>query len=258
MNLIDTHAHIYLPEFDADRESMIANAKDVSRIYMPNIDLETIEPMLQVHSNYPDKCFPMIGLHPCSVKEDFESVLEKMKEHFKNDSTRFYGIGETGLDYFWDLSFKNQQIAAFEQQIIWAKQMQLPVIIHSRNATDDCIQLIEKHQDGNLTGIFHCFSGSLEQLERAMDTGLMIGIGGVVTFKNGGLDKVLSKNHLKSLVLETDAPYLAPMPYRGKRNEPAYINLVVKKLSEVLELPIELIAEETNKNANDVFKYTGE
>lgn len=258
MNLIDTHAHIYLPEFDADRDNMIANAKDVIRIYMPNIDLETIEPMLQLHSKYPEKCFPMIGLHPCSVKEDFKSVLEKMEEQFQNKSTTFYGIGETGLDYFWDLSFKDQQIAAFEQQIIWAKQMQLPIIIHSRNATDDCIHIIEKHQDGNLTGIFHCFSGSTEQLERAIDTGLMIGIGGVVTFKNGGLDKVLSNYHLKSIVLETDSPYLAPVPYRGKRNEPAYINLVAKKLSEVLEHPVELIVEVTNKNANKVFKYAGE
>lgn len=258
MNLIDTHAHIYLPEFDADRAGMLANAKDVIRIYMPNIDLETIEPMLQVHSEYPVKCFPMIGLHPCSVKEDFKSVLVKMEKQIQNENTRYYGIGETGLDYFWDLSFKEQQISAFEQQIIWAKQMQLPVIIHSRNATDDCIQLIEKHQDGNLTGIFHCFSGSVEQLDRAIDTGLMVGIGGVVTFKNGGLDKVLSNYHLKSIVLETDSPYLAPVPYRGKRNEPAYINLVAKKLSEVLELSLELIAEVTNKNANEVFKYTGE
>lgn len=255
MLLIDTHAHIYLPEFDADRELTMANAGAVERIYMPNIDLDTIQPMLQLQAAYPGKCFPMMGLHPCSVKEDYKEVLRQMERILQNGGSRYYGIGETGLDYYWDLSFKEQQIAAFEQQILWAKQLQLPVIIHSRNSIDDCIQIVEKHQDGNLSGIFHCFPASATHLERAIATGLMIGIGGVLTFKNGGLDRILSNFHLKSIVLETDAPYLAPAPHRGKRNEPAYIRLVAIKLSEVLGLPLEVIAETTTKNADAVFQY---
>lgn len=255
MLLIDTHAHIYLPEFDADRELTMANAGAVERIYMPNIDLDTIQPMLQLQAAYPGKCFPMMGLHPCSVKEDYKEVLRQMERILQNDGSRYYGIGETGLDYYWDLSFKEQQIAAFEQQVLWAKQLQLPVIIHSRNSIDDCIQIVEKHQDGNLSGIFHCFPASATHLERAIATGLMIGIGGVLTFKNGGLDRILSNFHLKSIVLETDAPYLAPAPHRGKRNEPAYIRLVAIKLSEVLGLPLEVIAETTTKNADAVFQY---
>ena len=250
---IDTHAHIYLPEFDADREDILNRAENITRIYMPNIDLESIGPMLHLHALHPERCLPMMGLHPCSVNEKYTVVLQKIEQALQQNQIKYYGIGETGLDYYWDMSFVDQQKKAFEQQIIWAKELRLPIIIHSRDSIDDCIALIEKHQDGNLTGIFHCFSGTQLQLSRAIDTGLMIGIGGVVTFKNGGLDKILNKNHLKAIVLETDAPYLAPVPYRGKRNEPAYIELIAKKLSEITEVSISDVAETTNLNAIRLF-----
>lgn len=253
MQLIDTHAHIYLPEFDSDRQNMMLHAVNVSRIFMPNIDLDTMEPMMRLQKEYPEQCFPMIGLHPCSVKSDFEEVLKAMEQQLHNKQFNWYGVGETGLDYYWDVTFKQQQIIAFEQQIIWAREMQLPVIIHSRNALADCLELIEKHQDGNLTGVFHCFSGSADELARAVATGLMIGIGGVITFKNGGLDKVLRADHLEHIVLETDSPYLAPVPYRGKRNEPAYLEYIAKKMSELLSIPIDLVAATTNRNASRLF-----
>ncbi len=254
--MTDTHAHIYLPEFDLDREEIILRAKEagVKKIFLPNIDMETIVPMLQlclVENNY---CFPMMGLHPCSVKENFEFQLPFMEKYLLDDKYKFYGIGECGLDYFWDKSLITEQKTAFEYQIQLAKKFKLPIIIHSRDAVDDSIELIAKHKDENLQGIFHCFSGSIEQLEKIIELGFYAGIGGVATFKNGGLDKVLKQEHLPNLVLETDSPYLSPVPFRGKRNEPSYLKYVLKRLGEILLLPESDILAATESNVSRIFK----
>ncbi|MFN3939352.1 MAG: TatD family hydrolase, partial [Chitinophagales bacterium] len=169
MHITDTHAHIYLPEFADDLDAVLKNAPFVSKIFMPNIDLSTLEPMHHVQAAYPDQCFACIGLHPCSVKEDYQSVLATLEKQLFNNKIKYYGIGETGLDYYWDLTFKKEQIEALEMQLEWAKTYQLPVIIHSREALDDCLTLVEKHQNGKLKGVFHCFSGTSDQLQRALD-----------------------------------------------------------------------------------------
>lgn len=254
--MTDTHSHIYLPEFDSDRNEMLLRAKNagVSKIFLPNIDTASIEPMLQLCDAEKNYCFPMMGLHPCSVKEDYAIELERMEQYLNDDSFKFYGVGECGLDYFWDLSLIKEQKAAFEVQIQLAKKYKLPIIIHSRDAVDDCIELIARHKDENLQGIFHCFSGSVGQLEKIIALDFFAGIGGVATFKNGGLDKVLKKDHLSSLVLETDSPYLAPVPFRGKRNEPAYLKYIQKRLSEILSLPEMEILAATESNVTRIFK----
>ena len=254
--MIDTHAHIYLPEFDADRESMLMRAKGagVSKIYMPNIDEDSIASMLALHAAHPDFCFPLMGLHPCSVKEDFQKQLLLIENYLNNKQYKFYGVGECGLDYFWDTSLIAQQKEAFEFQIALAKKCKLPIIIHSRDATDDCIALIAKHKDADLRGIFHCFSGNAEQLQQVVELGFHAGIGGVVTFKNGGLDKTLNATHLSSLVIETDAPYLAPLPFRGKRNEPGYLSYITKRLGEVLQLTEQEVIAATTSNAVALFR----
>lgn len=256
--LIDTHTHIYLPEFDSDLDDMIQRAlqSGVSHMMMPNIDLESVDAMMALAKKN-RACKPMMGLHPCSVKNDADDVMLKIHQLLLDKQYQWYGIGECGLDYYWDLTFVDQQKAAFVTQIRWAKEMQLPLIIHSRNATDDCIDLVSKHKDANLRGIFHCFSGTELQLQQSIDLGFYIGIGGVVTYKNGGLDKVLKPEHLPHLVLETDAPYLSPVPFRGKRNEPAYLTYVVNKLAEILGLPVEHVAEVTSENARRVFGVGG-
>ncbi len=254
--MIDTHAHIYLPEFNADKTEIILRAKEsgVSKIFLPNIDIESIVPMLQLSLEEKHYFFPMMGLHPCSVKENYEFQLAFMEKYLLDEKYKFYGIGECGLDYFWDKSLITQQKAAFEYQIQQAKIFKLPIIIHSRDAVDDCIEIIAKHKDENLHGIFHCFSGSAEQLEKIIGMGFFVGIGGVVTFKNGGLDKVLKPEHLPYIVLETDSPYLAPVPFRGKRNEPSYLKYILKRLSEILSLSETEILTATESNVSRIFK----
>ena len=254
--MIDTHSHIYLPEFDDDRPAMLLRANDagIKKIFLPNIDKDSINIMLELCSEQQGFCFPMMGLHPCSVKQDFESQLKIVEENLFDAKIKFYGIGECGLDYYWDKSFISQQKFAFEFQIELAKKLKLPLSIHSREATADCIELIAKHKNENLQGVFHCFSGTQEQLDQIIDLGFYAGIGGVVTFKNGGLDKILQPRHLNNLVLETDAPYLAPVPFRGKRNEPAYLEFVVKKLVEILGVTENSIRETTSENARNIFK----
>lgn len=256
--MIDTHCHIYLPEFDADRAEVIDRAKKagINKIYMPNIDSASINLMLAVNKKYEDICLPMIGLHPCNVKENYENELKIIENNLENTALKFYGIGETGLDYYWDSTFALQQKAVFEFQIQLAKQYNLPIIIHSRNSLNDCIALIKKNKYENLRGIFHCFSGTAEQLEKIIEINFYAGIGGVATFKNGGLDNVLSKFHLPHVVLETDSPYLAPVPFRGKRNEPAYISYTLKKLSEIMSASENEIEEITTINANKIFKQS--
>jgi TatD DNase family protein len=251
MYLIDSHAHIYLPEFDNDRQECITRARDagVEKIFMPAIDSASHEMMLKAESQY-SSCTAMMGLHPCSVKVDYEKELEIIEAYLQN--RKFIAIGEIGLDFYWDKTFTEQQYKAFHHQIGLALEYQLPIVIHSRNAIDECIEIVQQYPE--LTGVFHCFSGSYEQAEKILQTRFILGIGGVVSFKNAGLDKVMEKTGIDRVILETDAPYLAPVPYRGKRNEPAYTRLVAEKLSEITGLNFDRVAELTTQNAERLFK----
>lgn len=251
MYFIDTHTHIYLPEFDDDREVMMQRAKEanVKISILPAIDSSTHKTMLDVESTY-ENCYAMIGLHPCSVNQDYENEVDIIEAYLKQRS--FIAIGEIGLDFYWDKTFREQQYLAFHKQIEIALQHNLPIVIHSRNAIDECINVVKEHP--GVTGVFHCFSGNEEQARKIIDLGFMLGIGGMVTFKNAGLNKVIEKIGLTNVILETDAPYLAPVPYRGKRNEPSYVKLVADKLSTLCNLSIEKIAELTTENAKKLFK----
>ncbi len=253
MTIIDSHSHIYLQEFDADRPAVVERAGEegVSRILMPAVDAGTHRAMLDTEEAFPGICRSMMGLHPCSVKEDFREELRIAREWLERRP--FVAVGETGLDFYWDLSFKEQQYEAFREQIGWALHWNIPVVIHSRNSIDECIELVAEQQKGNLKGVFHCFSGNAVQTRKIMDLGFYMGIGGVVSFKNAGLDAVVKETGLGRVVLETDAPYLAPVPFRGKRNEPAYLKYVVGKLAGVLELGIEEVAAVTTANAEELF-----
>lgn len=258
MKLIDTHCHLYLPEFDTDRDAMMQRAIDigVEKFFLPNIASDSIEGMLTLSRGYPENCFPMMGLHPCSVKENWKQETTMIEEYlFRRSETKFWSIGETGLDYYWDKTFIAAQKENFQLHIDWAKKLKLPIIIHSRDATDDCIEMISKNKDSRLSGIFHCFSGTLEQARQIIDLDFYLGIGGVVTFKNGGLDKVMEHLDLSHVVLETDSPYLAPAPHRGKRNESSYLRLVAEKLSAIKKLPFEEVASITSANARQIFQF---
>lgn len=230
-----------------------ARAAGISQICMPNIDAGSVSALLAVAGTFPGFCLPMMGLHPCSVQENVEAQIEETENLLKEDPHRYCGIGECGLDYYWDITFAAQQKTAFRTQISWGIQYRKPVIIHSRNATDDCIAMIREQKEDALTGIFHCFSGNEAQLAQVIALGFYAGIGGVATFKNGGLDKILRREHLPHLVLETDAPYLAPVPFRGKRNEPSYLLHVRARLSEILQTQEEEIDRITTENARLVF-----
>ena len=255
MKLVDTHCHLYLDDFKEDSPEVIRRAIDdgVEKFYLPNIDLAVIPDMLALESAYPGQCLAMMGLHPCSVKANYKEELAVMRDWLAK--RKFAAIGEVGLDFFWDTSFEKEQYEAFHSQADWALQFGLPLVIHSRKSLDECINLVREHQDGTLTGIFHCFSGSVEQAERIIDLGFYLGIGGVVTYKNGGLDPVIQKIGLEKVVLETDAPYLTPVPFRGKRNEPAYLKYVVEKLAVITGKNVEDVAEITTKNAERVFGF---
>jgi TatD DNase family protein len=250
--LIDTHSHIYLPEFDGDRTEMLARAENegVGKILMPAIDFSTHEITLKTADDFPE-CLSMMGLHPCSVKENFQDELKIVEENFGQRG--FVAVGETGLDFYWDLTFTKEQYQSFQTQIELALQYDIPVVIHSRNSIDECIQMIKQNQKGNLKGVFHCFSGNLEQAKQIIDLDFYLGIGGVVTFKNSGLDKIMKDVDLKHVVLETDAPYLAPVPFRGKRNECSYLKYVAEKLSEIKDISKEEIEKITTSNAKELF-----
>ncbi len=250
MQLIDTHAHIYLPQFATDRSRMLEEAEKngITTVLMPAIDSETHEQLLQVENDF-KICKAMMGLHPCSVNEAYKEELEKAETWLQQRN--FIAIGETGLDFYWDTTFTEQQYAAFEVQIEWALQYQLPIVIHSRNATAECIKVVKQHP--KLTGVFHCFSGTAAEAEAIVDLGFYLGIGGVLTFKNSGLDKAIQHIDWKHLVLETDAPYLAPVPYRGKQNEPRYLTYVAQKLAEVKNKTFGEIAATTTANAIKLF-----
>ena len=232
---------------------MIQRARDngVSRMLMPAIDSTEHEAMLQLEQQYPGQCIAMMGLHPCSVKENVEKELTIVRNYFEQRS--FLAVGEIGLDFYWDVSFKEQQYTSFHMQIDLALHYAIPIVIHSRESTDECIRVVREHQKGNLKGVFHCFSGSAEQARQITDLGLYLGIGGVLTFKKSGLDAVMKETGINQVVLETDAPYLAPVPFRGKRNECSYIKYVAQKLADIKQISLEDAAAITTKNAEDLF-----
>lgn len=255
MKLIDTHTHLYLNQFEEDRTDMIARAQaaGVTRFYLPCIDSEHIASMLALEKSYPDVCFAMPGLHPCSVGENVVEELTFVKNMLE-ESRQWCAIGEIGLDLYWDKTFFEQQKEAFIQQIRWAKEYNLPIVIHSRDATEECIEIVAAEKDERLQGVFHCFGGSLAEAQRIMELDFMMGIGGVLTFKKSGLDLVAKEIPLEYLILETDAPYLAPVPFRGKRNESSYLRLVAEKLAEIKEVSLEEIAAQTTANALKMYK----
>lgn len=257
MNLIDTHCHLYLPDFDEDLEAVMKRAftAGLRKIYLPAIDTETHQRLIDLTDSqtFNDlKLLPMMGLHPCSVKENFQEELAVV-EQYLNSGRKFYAVGEIGLDYYWDTSFKQQQLRAFEDQIKLSIEHNLPIAVHSRNSTTDCIELVSNYK-GKAKGIFHCFGGTEEEARQIIELGFYLGIGGVVSYKNTTLREVLKAVGLEQVVLETDAPYLTPVPHRGKRNEPAYCRLVAESIAASLGLSLEEVAQVTSRNADFVFR----
>lgn len=256
MVFADTHAHLYHKEFDRDRDEMLRRAisEGVNQFFLPNIDSSSIEGMLSMAANYPRHCYPMMGLHPCSVNASYETELALVEKHLAEKKHSFCAVGEIGIDLYWDKTFFREQQDAFRRQIILAKQYGLPIVIHTRNSFHEAFDIVNEQNDASLKGIFHCFSGTLDDANKIIGLGgFKLGIGGVLTFKNGGIDRVVAQVGLEHLVLETDAPYLAPVPHRGKRNESAYIPLVAAKLAELKQLSIEEIAAVTTANSSAVF-----
>lgn len=255
MFLTDTHTHLYLDEFNADRVEVIQRAmeQDVRSMLLPNIDSSSINDLLQLCEQFPENCFPMMGLHPTSVKENYKDELE-IVDHWLQKRT-FYAIGEIGIDLYWDKTFRKEQEIAFAEQIELAKKYQLPIVIHMRNSFDEIYDILQDHISAELTGVFHCFTGSMEHAIKIIDMNFMLGIGGVVTFKNSGLDEIVKNIELKHIILETDSPFLAPVPYRGKRNESAYIRLIAKKIAEIKNISVNEVARITTHNANQLFKF---
>ncbi|MVM35228.1 YchF/TatD family DNA exonuclease [Spirosoma sp. HMF4905] len=254
MTLIDTHAHIYDQQFIADQKAMLdrAEMQQISQIWMPNCARETVSGMMALADQYPDRCLPMMGLHPAYVNDTFEQELATVDDQLNRHA--FMAVGEIGLDFYWDMTYVDQQFIAFDTQLRWASEQKLPVSMHTRSGHDrnsfaEAADLIEKLALPNLTGIFHCFVGTLDEANRAIELGFKLGIGGVATFKNGGIDKVLPHISLEHLVLETDAPYLAPVPYRGKRNEPAYLQLIAQRIADIKQLSFDEVARHTTANA---------
>ena len=256
MKFIDTHSHLYSKEFDLDRKETIKRAIDcgISRILLPNISSIYTDKMLDLCKSFPNNCFPMMGLHPCDVKkETYEKEIAHVETEINKGS--YIGVGEIGIDLYWDKSTLEIQKQAFIKQINLAKEHSLPIAIHVRNSFNEAIKIVEELNDHNLSGVFHCFSGNIDDAERIISLkNFYLGIGGVLTFKNSNLDSVIKQIDLSHLILETDAPYLTPAPYRGKRNESKYIIEIAKKLSEIKEIPIEEIASITTKNAEMLFK----
>src|SRR6476619_4267496 len=250
MQLVDTHSHIYLPEFDTDREAVLKRAIEtgITHIMMPAIDSATHAQMLSVEAAWP-LCKAMMGLHPCSVNDTFRDELAIVEAYL--NQRKFIAVGEIGLDFYWDTTFRQQQYEVFETQIRWALQHDLPIVIHSRNALDECIEAVRNYP--NLRGVFHCFSGTVEQASQIMDLSFYLGIGGVLTYKKAGLDAVLKEVGLERVVLETDAPYLTPVPHRGKRNESSYLSFITAKLAEVSGFTVEEVATITTQNAATLF-----
>ena len=253
MRLIDTHAHLYLPDFDADRSDMIASAvaKGIDTMLLPNIDKDSIDPLKRICEQYHDSCKPMMGLHPTSVKEDFEVQLQCIKDELEKGN--YIAVGEIGIDLYWSKDFEEQQIIAFREQLRLAKQYRIPVAIHTREAFPMILDLVEKEKTDELQGVFHCFTGTSEDANRIIQLGFYMGIGGVITYKKSTLPQVISQVSPDHLLLETDAPFLPPVPFRGKRNESAYLIYIAQKLAEVMQTDMESITQITTKNAIRLF-----
>ena len=253
MIFTDTHTHLYSSQFQDDRNEMMHRAVEVgvSRLFVPSIDSSYTQKMYDLESQFPENVYLMMGLHPTYVKENYLEELAHVETELAK--RKFYAVGEIGMDLFWDKSFLKEQQHAFQHQIQLAKKYQLGINIHCRDAFDETFEVLESEKATDLFGIFHCFTGDLEQAQRAISLGMKLGIGGVATFKNGKIDQFLNEIELQHIVLETDSPYLAPVPHRGKRNESSYITLVAEKLSEIYNLPIEEIAQITTENSKAIF-----
>lgn len=257
MQLIDTHCHLYLSEFKNDLNEVIQKAAEnnVSKFFMPAIDSTVINDLLATEKIYPDKCFAMMGLHPCSVGENYKQELAFVEKWLQQRS--FIAIGEIGLDFYWNTTFSNEQYEVFETQLQWALQKNRPVVIHTRNAMQRTIDVIKPFSDRGLRGVFHCFGDSLQMAKQIIDMHFYLGIGGVLTYRNSGLAEVIKQLDLQHIVLETDAPYLAPVPYRGKRNESSYIKLIAERLANIKDVTLEEVAAITTANAEKIFGKAG-
>jgi TatD DNase family protein len=255
MYFIDTHTHIYDHQFSLDRNEAMQRALDagVGMMLLPNVDASTIAPMLELHEQYPDCTRVMMGLQPEEVKEDYKEVLSMMEKELERGI--YIGVGEVGLDFYWDVTFERQQLDALETQLDWAKQLGLPLSIHCRNAFEKMVKILEKKQDGGLHGIMHCFTGTEEEAKAYLELGFHLGLGGVTTYKNCGVKDYLPNLPLDRIVLETDAPYLAPVPCRGKRNEPSFLVYTAKCIAEILQMPLEDFAAATTSNVKDLFQF---
>ena len=255
MYLIDTHTHVYDHQFSLDRNEAVQRALDagVEMMLLPNVDASTIVPMLELHEQWPDCTRVMMGLQPEEVKEDYNAVLTMMEKELEKGI--YVGVGEVGLDFYWDATFEKEQLDAFETQLDWAKQLGLPLSIHCRNAFDKMVRILERKQDGGLRGIMHCFTGTEEEAKVYLELGFHLGLGGVTTYKNCGVKDYLPNLPLDRIVLETDAPYLSPVPCRGKRNEPAFLVHTAQKIADILQIPVEELAAATTTNAQALFQW---
>lgn len=253
MKLIDTHTHLYLNNFDADRNEVIQGAVNLSveTMLMPAIDISTFSSMMDLTKRYPVNCLPMIGLHPTSVNNNYEAELKFVENKLTEGG--YIAVGEVGIDLYWDSTYVDQQKDAFRRQLRMAKKHKLPVVIHTRDSFNEIYTIVKEESTNNLKGVFHCFTGTIDEAEKIIDLGFLIGIGGIITFKNAGLAETVQNLPLESVVLETDAPYLTPAPYRGKRNQSAYITFIAKKLAEVKNTSVEQVADITTKNAVELF-----
>lgn len=253
-NMIDTHAHVFSDKFDGQESAMLdrARAAGIERIYMPNIDIGSVDKMMAMAGEYPGFLWPMLGLHPCYVGEDYEEHLRGIEQALSQHEV--IAIGETGLDFYWDTSFVKQQKESLSRHMDWAIHGSLPIVLHSRSAIDTTIEMMRTEGKGEISGVFHCFTGTIEQAFRIIDLGFKLGIGGIVTFKNAGLDQVVQKIPLDAMVLETDSPYLAPHPHRSKTNEPAFLPLVAEKIAELHEVSLTEVIERTTMNAQNLFR----
>jgi len=253
MLLTDTHTHLYYETIEAKRAALMERCFDnnIRRLFLPNVDVSSVKKVFDLTEAYPGICFPMLGLHPCSVKADWEQELALIMNALADNTV--YAIGEIGIDLYWEKTTLPEQILAFKKQITWAKSLKLPIVIHCREAFNEVFEVLEQEKDDDLRGILHCFTGTLEHAKRAIALGFYLGIGGVITYKNAGLDKILPQIDLKHIVLETDSPYLAPVPYRGKPNESSYLVYVAQKVAELHQVSMETVAEITTANSRLIF-----
>ncbi len=253
MILTDTHTHLYYEQDNIKRIALIQRCLEnsIHRLFLPNVDMASVEKVYGLVNDFPDMCFPMLGLHPCSVKEDWEHQLSIIRESGKQH--KIVAIGEIGIDLYWDKTTLPQQIEAFKHQINWAKSLKLPIVIHCRDAFNEVFDVLEQEHDEDLRGIFHCFTGNAEQAQKVINLGFYLGIGGVVTYKNGGLDKILPAIDLSHIVLETDSPYLTPVPHRGKPNESSYLIYIAQKVAELHQTDIQTVADITTANSKKIF-----